>query len=244
MKTPLDTFSATHKSWVDPFIVELRLDNVPGAAIGDALETVHAHCADSGETPHEAFGDPKDYARSLGLAGEPDSTLLPVIITSAGSLAAFFIFSAAFKAWARSEDFAINDVSLVAIVGALVATVAAISTMRWWAEKPLRFSIFAIAVAGFAVLGTFAASMNRPALLSLPSLGVTMVAAVILVGTAVLATARELRSPDTDPLISPFESPEALDRKSRNSRLLMFFGIWMLPLVALLDAAFTLILLS
>lgn len=98
MKTPLDTFSTTHKSWVEPFIMELRLANVPGTAIGDALETVHAHCADSGESPHEAFGDPKEYARSLGLAGKPDTTLLPVIITSAVSLAAFFIFSAAFKA--------------------------------------------------------------------------------------------------------------------------------------------------
>lgn len=130
------------------------------------------------------------------------------------------------------------------MAGALVATLAAIFTLRWWAEKPLRFSIFAVAVASFAVLGAFAASMDRPALLSLPSLGVTIVAAVILVGTAVFDTARELRSPDADPLISPFEGPETLDRKSRNSNLFMLLCIWMIPMAAVLDATFTLILLS
>lgn len=244
MKTPLDTFSATHKSWVDPFIVELRLDNVPGAAIGDALETVHAHCADSGETPHEAFGDPKDYARSLGLAGKPDTTLLPVIITSAVSLATFFIFSAAFKAWARSEAFAINDVSLVAMAGALVAALAAIFTLRWWAEKPLRFSIFAVAVAGFGILGGFAANMNRPMLLSLPSLGVVVTAAVVLVGTAIIATLRELRSTNADPLVSPLESSQAIRGKAQRGRRAMLVAAWMLPLVAVLDATFTLIVLN
>lgn len=244
MKTPLDTFSATHKSWVEPFIMELRLANVPGTAIGDALETVRTHCADSGETPRDAFGDPKDYARSLGLAGEPDSTLLPVIITSTVSLAAFFIFSAAFKAWARSDAFALNDISIVAIAGALASALAATLTLRWWAEKPLRFSIFAVAVAGFAILGAFATNLDRPVLLTLPSLGVVVAAAVILVGIAVFSTARELRSPDTDPLISPFDTPETLGRKSRNSRLLIILGIWLLPLIALLDAAFTLIVLN
>jgi hypothetical protein len=51
--------------WRDALIAELRLREVPGDRIGEALAEVDAHCADSGQTPDEAFGDPVGYARTL-----------------------------------------------------------------------------------------------------------------------------------------------------------------------------------
>lgn len=51
--------------WRETFVVQARLHDVPGSQIGDALAEVDAHCADSGQSPQEAFGDPVSYARSL-----------------------------------------------------------------------------------------------------------------------------------------------------------------------------------
>ena len=54
-------------NWESDFVLRLRMSNVSGRDIGDALQQVRAHCAESGQTPREAFGDPLAYADSLPL---------------------------------------------------------------------------------------------------------------------------------------------------------------------------------
>jgi hypothetical protein len=51
--------------WRDDLVTELRMRGLPGRRIGEALAEVDAHCADSGQTPDDAFGDPAAYAESL-----------------------------------------------------------------------------------------------------------------------------------------------------------------------------------
>lgn len=51
--------------WRDAFVLRARMRDVPGERIGEALAEVEAHCAESGETPDEAFGDPVAYAQTL-----------------------------------------------------------------------------------------------------------------------------------------------------------------------------------
>lgn len=53
------------KKWFDEMIIELRLRNVRGDAIGDAVAAVETHCAESSKNPADAFGDPREYARDL-----------------------------------------------------------------------------------------------------------------------------------------------------------------------------------
>jgi len=43
--------------WRDNFVTTLRLRNISGSRIGDALAQVDEHCTESGDTPEEAFGD-------------------------------------------------------------------------------------------------------------------------------------------------------------------------------------------
>jgi hypothetical protein len=57
--------------WHDTFITELRLREIPGDRIGEALAEIDTHCADSGQTPAEAFGDPIVYAASVIAASAP-----------------------------------------------------------------------------------------------------------------------------------------------------------------------------
>jgi hypothetical protein len=51
--------------WRDSFTAQTRLRGLPGSVIGEALAEIDAHCADSGQSPAEAFGDPVDYAAAL-----------------------------------------------------------------------------------------------------------------------------------------------------------------------------------
>ena len=56
--------------WSDRFAREAYQRLIPGPRIGDALAEVDAHCADSGQSPQEAFGDPVSYAETVA-RGQP-----------------------------------------------------------------------------------------------------------------------------------------------------------------------------
>lgn len=51
-------------------IFALRLRDVPGEVIGDAVAQVESHVADTGEDPVSAFGPAREYAKTFG---EPKS---------------------------------------------------------------------------------------------------------------------------------------------------------------------------
>lgn len=66
-----NTLGATlPKKWLDDFTIALRAREVPGTQIGDAIKTVEEYCAESGQTPQEAFGAPGEYAAALQLGTE------------------------------------------------------------------------------------------------------------------------------------------------------------------------------
>ncbi len=51
--------------WRQLFLVELRVRDVPGATIGDALAVVDSHCAETGQGPEQAFGPADSYAAEV-----------------------------------------------------------------------------------------------------------------------------------------------------------------------------------
>jgi hypothetical protein len=52
-------------AWVDRFVMQLTNQQVAPNDISKALADVRSHCADSGQSPQEAFGDPASYATTL-----------------------------------------------------------------------------------------------------------------------------------------------------------------------------------
>ena len=54
-------------------LLALRLRDVPGPRIAEALAEVDSHVAETGEDPREAFGSPADYAQRLRSALDPDA---------------------------------------------------------------------------------------------------------------------------------------------------------------------------
>lgn len=59
--------------WAEDLILELRLREVPGPEIGKVLAEADSHCADSGQSAQETFGDPVAYARNLELPADTSS---------------------------------------------------------------------------------------------------------------------------------------------------------------------------
>ena len=65
MSTRVQTYS-------DELLLALRMRDVPGPQIAEALAEVHSHVAETGEDPREAFGPPRVYALEVAVAlGEP-----------------------------------------------------------------------------------------------------------------------------------------------------------------------------
>lgn len=56
----------TVKNYKRQLIFALRLRDVPGEVIGEALAQVESHIADTGEDPVVAFGPARDYAATFG----------------------------------------------------------------------------------------------------------------------------------------------------------------------------------
>lgn len=74
MSTDLETYRAR-------LLLALRMRDVPGVRIGEALAEVDSHVAETGEDPRDAFGDPVAYADrlagSLDAAGRDDARRTP-----------------------------------------------------------------------------------------------------------------------------------------------------------------------
>ena len=57
----------TDKKWFDELVLELRLRQVHGRAIGDTVASAHELLADTGQRAEEAFGPARVYAAALEL---------------------------------------------------------------------------------------------------------------------------------------------------------------------------------
>jgi membrane associated rhomboid family serine protease len=59
------TTPETITEYREALVLHLRLQEVPADRIGEIVAEVESHVADTGEDPADAFGSPRDYARSL-----------------------------------------------------------------------------------------------------------------------------------------------------------------------------------
>lgn len=197
-----DTGKDTRR-WIDDMVVELRLRDVKGTAIGDAVASVESHCADSGETPGEAFGDPRTYAASLTFPEEDRAgdtirewatVMAPVVVGLAG-------FSLATGAVTAMLDGDAVPVTWGGIAAAVFLVVAAALLVRY-----LRVLLDHGIGGALALVGTFAIAAMLPVLWRDPLFDVPAAVAGVG-GLALLATsvvlgrrARRLDDPVVDPV--------------------------------------------
>lgn len=192
-------------AWSEAFLVEMRLQGVAGSQIGAALAEVEAHCAESGETAHDAFGDPASYATALAL---PESSAQRVSLREelpsvAVGLGGMLLTLAAVGAWRSGTGVGITVASLavVAILGAGVLLIVryvaplmrAITSNRWLAVV-FAFVPVAVFVGVLLLLG-------ETVLFTLPMVPSLVIGILGLVASTFLA----LRRADAleDPVIGP-----------------------------------------
>jgi hypothetical protein len=151
--------------WRDAFAIRLRMNDISGPAIGDALADVDTHCTDTGENPADAFGDPLRYADAIS-ASLPASARVPrtpwwrtALLATGTMLGVQFLFSG-ISAITHGGPGTIswgNLVSLVLVVGLIGMIITMLSRLTV-PEPPLRLFVVLAVVLAVAV----AAAMTPP----------------------------------------------------------------------------------
>lgn len=202
------------KDWREDFIIAMRTQDASGEQIGDALATVDAHCAESGESAEEAFGDPTTYATTLvpgpaAGSGFGASFLVGVLMGLLGLL----IVPRAVDDWVTRTPFTvtIGDVVALAVVLGLTSVVMALPrrVLPWLAK--VKYSVAGLlGVALMAVL--VLAMLFLTDVVAEFSWLVALVIGVGLLVASVTSTWRDLSTPD--PVADP-RSTEAPPRRTQ-----------------------------
>ncbi len=156
-------------AWSQTFLLELRLRGVAGSRIGAALAEVEAHCAESGETAHAAFGDARSYAMALELPPSNGTGSLRGELPSVGlGLAGMLLTLAAVGAWRSDSGITVTAGSVAMLAALILGTalvlryaaplVRAIATNAWlaivFAVAPVAIFVGVLLLFGQAVLFT------------------------------------------------------------------------------------------
>lgn len=106
---------AADARWERDVAFTLRTRDVSGAAIGAVLAEVRAHCAESGERPQEAFGEPVPYAEALtfGPQARVEGLSTRGLVLVLVSVACLWVVPGALGALLRGVDLRLSWGSLV-----------------------------------------------------------------------------------------------------------------------------------
>lgn len=191
-------------TWMDDFIVELRLRDVRGAAIGDAVRAVESHLAESGESPAGAFGDPRAYAASLQFRPEQYDTSGAAGWTAAFApvvcgLLGLTLTTSAVRAVRLGDGVDVTWGSLAALAFLALVTLALRVGLRWLLDH---IALGIACMVGVVVVMTALTVTLDAAAFQLPVWGAAGLAIILLALSVVLqkAAGRVLADPITDPL--------------------------------------------
>ncbi|MGD8148974.1 hypothetical protein [Ornithinimicrobium sp. Y1694] len=199
------------RTWARHFVEELTLQAVPGERIGDALVTIDSHLAESGEGAQEAFGEPREYARSIAESGSGPAwsitarTVLGHGLGLLGMLIALFTF----VQWLDGGRLSLGSAELLTVgvgAGVLLGFLAfARPILRMLQERPWTYVL--LFVVPFA-LASAVMYLPQSELLSLPIWGGAALA-VVLLGSSVLINWSDLRTEGSDAVVGPGEAPRS-----------------------------------
>lgn len=212
--------------WFDDFTVELRMLDVPGDAVGDAVASAREFLTDSGDTPQEAFGHPREYAESLDLPRSPasPSAMAALLVPTCLGLLGFFAVAAAVSSADASVRVTLSGLLLVLSGLALAACAPLLMGFL------IRGSVWRAGISGAAVfsaqlvLGLLAGEV---VLFTLPAVPTALTGGTVLLATSLWA---QFRTGTTDDPIRTPLSPAP--HSSFGLTLLEVLGNWMLFLAA------------
>ncbi len=199
--------------WRASFILELRLRDVSGASIADALAEVESHCAETGEEAPAAFGDPVSYAATLVQELPEDARRPPPAVWLGGAVGGACVVSTGMLltgiSGLASDGPAVFSSGAVltgiVIAGALAFTGPALA---WLARPRLRVAVLAV-VALLLALPVVGQLLLPGTAFTASASGVAVAGAVLLLatGAALIAVLRSDRDLLVDPRTGQDRSP-------------------------------------
>ena len=224
------------RRWFGDFVVELRLLDVPGDAIGDAVASAQEFLADAGGTPAEVFGDPRSYAASLDLPRSrmSRSGWTALMVPTCLGLVSFLAVAAAVS----SADASVE----VTVPGFLTALTALflLACAPLYLGFLLRGPLWRAGLAGAAVFGLQVSVWllaGNVVLFALPAVPTALVGGAVLLATSLWAQFSKRFS--DDPVLEPLSGPGR--SSSFGQTLLGVLGNWMLFLAAAVLSAWFLL---
>ena len=214
------------KRWFDDFVLELRLQDVPGDVIGDAVASAREFLADSGGIPGEVFGPARAYAESLDLPRSPQTRtgIAALLVPTCLGLLGFSAVAAAVSSTDGSVQVTLPGL-LIALTGLALAACAPL-LLGFFVRGPMwrgagsMMIIFTLQV----LIGVLARDL---VLFTLPALPTALTGGLILLSTSLWGQFR--KGVTDDPIVEPMKTAP---HPSFGMTVLEVLGNWMLFLAA------------
>ncbi len=217
--------------WRTDFVLHLRLRDLGGGRIGDALAVVDAHCADSGEDPLQAFGDPEAYAAVVAEQTRPEDRAAAMPAWRAGLLGLAVMLGISLLlsgvAGLRGAGPALLTAGSLAAAAlgatsiAVLVRLAPVLLVPRRGRRDARHVLSALAPVLMLATVLAVAALWRSTALRVDAGVALAVAAALLV-----AAGLSLRSVRPDPVVDPVSGADALPP---TSRWLSLLSRWLLP---------------
>lgn len=228
------TTDTQDRRWIDEMVVALRLREVDGRAIGDAVASVEAHLDESGERAQDAFGDPRDYARSLTFGEEQHEhmdlrdwgrAMGPSLL----SLVGLNLATPTARAWRLGTSVPISWGALLALALLVVMVVLAARSLRALVQRPLSG---ALVIGGLVAALTALMLLADGTALTLPRTAAALLSVVLLVTGALWAQRAWGRL--GEPVIDPRDGRDiyGADRAGAAGTWMARHAGWLILLVA------------
>lgn len=224
--------TAENEQWLENLAIELRLLDVNGTRIGDAVATAREFLVDSGEAADDSFGSPQHYAAELDLPVEPDAgqgARHALVRSGIGTLGMFAVVQAVVPL-GYDEPLTISAAVLTIYTVALIAIASLPRLVPLMVRMRKRSVLLSSLIgAGLGVAVTVPAVLlvlwagNRT-IFSLPALPVFIAGVVLVIAPALWSQLRH--SLTDDPIIVPGVIPSA--RSARRARLFLVATNWIL----------------
>ena len=236
-----------NEKWLEGLTIELRLLDVNGTRIGDAVATAREFLADSGALAEESFGSARHYAAALSLPATADAAkgVWGATLRSGLGLLGLTALTQTVVPLTHQTDVTFG-------LGVLLTTVVALATIAFLPrllptiiERTLshgKVRAFVEGAAGGLVITLvfvliFLWSADR-IVFSVPALPVFIVAVVLLIAPPLWAQFQH--SDQVDPIVPPGSASAGTPRISIGIRLFLIATNWLLVILSVILCAFVL----
>lgn len=142
--------------WRDTFLMQARLHEVPGPRIGEALAEIETHCADSGQSPDTAFGDPVRYAEALAREAVPTGatarTMRTSVLPTFATLGGIMCLLSGVDGVAHNAPGVVTAGQLVAVAAGVIAIALIATFVLRPGRRDVGWRLGAAVAVGFALM--------------------------------------------------------------------------------------------